>query len=196
MAIKGCKGEHTGHGKNLLRIAEAIRLGHSDWEPNDTEQKVDHYNGNRKLEDRRIQSRRKIVDRNGDEEEAFRYRPNERPPLDIINSRPAGEFDLPYVQLRNDIVRSGLEKYCHQNETEKEYGLGGANLAITGRKCHPGGTRPPSDYEAKEPGVLGSGALGGPYVDGATQRQGRTDLRQNSGSNHHEHDRDQEGRPG
>jgi len=43
------------------------------------------------------------------------------------------------------------------------------DLAITGGECHPGGRRPPGDHEAEEPGIVGTGAFGSPYVDRPTE---------------------------
>ena len=71
-----------------------------------------------------------------------------------------------------------------------------ADLAITGGECHPGGRRPPGDHETEEPGVVGTGAFGSPYVDRPTEGQGRAYLCQDGSSDTHEHEGDDVRRPG
>lgn len=68
-------------------------------------------------------------------------------------------------------------------------------LAVSGSEGHPSSTRPPSNDEAKEPGVFGTSAFCGPNVDGTAQGKSRTDLGQYSSGDEHEDHGDQIGRP-
>lgn len=62
----------TSRGEHIMRRSEPIRFRHGNREPNDTEEEVQHHDGNRKLEGQRIVARRQIIDCDRNDEEDLR----------------------------------------------------------------------------------------------------------------------------
>lgn len=63
--------QHTSHGKDILCRSEAIRLRDTDRKPDDTEEKIQHHDGNPEFEDTGIHPSRKIINGHRQKEQTF-----------------------------------------------------------------------------------------------------------------------------
>ena len=98
----------TGGQKGFLRRSQAVGVVRRDGEPDDAEEEIGHHKPEREPEDARVPPRRKVVDRDGDDEHRLGHSPDERAPLDVVVADSTREVDLPYRELRDNVVRRSL----------------------------------------------------------------------------------------
>ena len=186
--------ERTCHGKDVLCRTESIGVVHGDRKPDEAKEKVEHDNEERKAEHSLVPLCREVISRDRHEQHGLGDRPDERAPFDVLVSDATGKVDPPNGELGHDVVRCGL--ISRVRTTREGRGTKWPYLTIAGGERHPSRGRPPGDDKAKEPGVLRPSTFGGPYIDGAAQRQRRANFGEDGGGDEHKDHGYEVGRPG
>lgn len=98
----------TSRSERVMRRSKSVGLRHSDREPYDAKEKVQHHNTDRELEGKRIIARWKVVDRDRNNEQNLGQSPNEGAEFDIFDCRSAGEVHIINVEEGDNVVRCRL----------------------------------------------------------------------------------------
>lgn len=78
---------------------------HTNRQPDQAKEEVEHHKANRELEYGGVQPRGKVVNRDGNHEHGLRNGPYDCSPLDVRIVHATGEVNFPNIELGDDIVR-------------------------------------------------------------------------------------------
>ena len=95
-------------------------------EPDEAEEKVEQEDEDREAEDALVPFRREVIDRDRYDQHQFGDGPDERSPFDVAISGTTGKVNVPYCELRYNVIRCCLQSVLSSEHHKGTDGTRGA----------------------------------------------------------------------